>query len=74
MAAAERHVRAGQGDLQVGHGPRVRSDSPLSAEYFAVMVLAFTTVSAVLGASAVRGLASLFFGLAIGLVGLDSSA
>jgi putative tricarboxylic transport membrane protein len=42
------------------------------AEYFAVMVLAFTTVSAVLGASAVRGLASLFIGLAIGLVGLDS--
>ncbi len=42
------------------------------AEYFAVMVLAFTTVSAVLGASATRGLASLFFGLAIGLVGLDS--
>ena len=42
------------------------------AEYFAVMVLAFTTVSAVLGASAARGLASLFFGLAIGLVGLDS--
>ena len=29
------------------------------AEYFAVMVLAFTTVSAVLGASAARGLASL---------------
>jgi len=42
------------------------------AEYFAVMVLAFTTVSAVLGASAARGLASLFFGLAIGLIGLDS--
>jgi putative tricarboxylic transport membrane protein len=42
------------------------------AEYFAVMVLAFTTVSAVLGASAVRGLASLFFGLTIGLIGLDS--
>ena len=42
------------------------------AEYFAVMVLAFTTVSAVLGASAARGLASLFIGLAIGLVGLDS--
>ena len=36
------------------------------AEYFA------TTVSAVLGASAARGLAILFFGLAIGLVGLDS--
>jgi putative tricarboxylic transport membrane protein len=42
------------------------------AEYFAVMVLAFTTVSAVLGASPTRGLASLFFGLAIGLIGLDS--
>ena len=42
------------------------------AEYFAVMVLAFTTVSAVLGASKVRGLASLFFGLTIGLIGLDS--
>jgi putative tricarboxylic transport membrane protein len=42
------------------------------AEYFAVMVLAFTTVSAVLGASPARGLASLFFGLTIGLIGLDS--
>jgi putative tricarboxylic transport membrane protein len=42
------------------------------AEYFAVMVLAFTTVSAVLGASPARGLASLFFGLVIGLIGLDS--
>lgn len=42
------------------------------AEYFAVMVLAFTTVSAVLGASAARGLASLFLGLTIGLIGLDS--
>jgi len=42
------------------------------AEYFAVMVLAFTTVSAVLGASAARGLASLFFGLVVGLIGLDS--
>ena len=42
------------------------------AEYFSVMVLAFTTVSAVLGSSAARGLASLFFGLIIGLIGLDS--
>ena len=42
------------------------------AEYFAVMVLAFTTVSAVLGASPARGLASLFLGLTIGLIGLDS--
>lgn len=42
------------------------------AEYFSVMVLAFTTVSAVLGASPARGLASLFLGLTIGLIGLDS--
>jgi putative tricarboxylic transport membrane protein len=42
------------------------------AEYFSVMVLAFITVSAVLGASPARGLASLFFGLVLGLIGLDS--
>ena len=36
------------------------------AEYFALMVLAFTTVTAVLGDSPARGLASLFFGLALG--------
>src|ERR687898_319395 len=41
------------------------------AEYFALMVLALTTVTAVLGASLSRGLASLFFGLALGLVGID---
>ncbi len=41
------------------------------AEYFALMVLAFTTVSALLGSSLNRGLASLFFGLALGLVGTD---
>ena len=41
-------------------------------EYFALMVLAFTTVSAVLGESTLRGLVSLFFGLAIGLVGIDN--
>ena len=41
-------------------------------EYFALMVLAFTTVSAVLGSSTLRGLASLFVGLAIGLVGIDN--
>ena len=40
-------------------------------EYFMLMVLAFTTVSAVLGKSALRGMTSLFVGLAIGLVGLD---
>jgi putative tricarboxylic transport membrane protein len=42
------------------------------AEYFALMVFAFTTVSAVLGASTVRGLAALFVGLLLGLVGIDS--
>jgi len=42
------------------------------AEYFALMVFAFITLSAVLGASTVRGLASLFLGLALGLVGIDS--
>ena len=40
-------------------------------EYFMLMVLAFTTVSAVLGKSTLRGLSALFLGLAIGLVGLD---
>jgi putative tricarboxylic transport membrane protein len=40
-------------------------------EYFLLMVLAFCTVSAVLGKSALRGIAALFVGLAIGLVGLD---
>ena len=42
------------------------------AEYFALMVFAFTTVSALLGASISRGLASLFVGLLLGLVGIDS--
>ena len=41
------------------------------AEYFALMVLALVTVTAVLGDSLPRGLASLFFGLALGLVGID---
>ncbi|WP_323689851.1 tripartite tricarboxylate transporter permease [Rhizobium sp. AN64] len=41
------------------------------AEYFALMVLALTTVTAVLGSSLSRGLASLLFGLALGLVGID---
>lgn len=40
-------------------------------EYFLLMVLAFTTVSAVLGKSVVRGLTSLFIGLAVGLIGMD---
>jgi putative tricarboxylic transport membrane protein len=41
------------------------------AEYFALIVLGFTTISAVLGATPLRGMVSLFFGLAIGLVGID---
>jgi len=41
------------------------------AEYFAVIVLGFTTISAVLGNTPLRGLVSLFFGLALGLVGID---
>jgi putative tricarboxylic transport membrane protein len=40
-------------------------------EYFMLMLLAFTTVTAVLGKSTLRGLTALFIGLAIGLVGLD---
>jgi len=40
-------------------------------EYFCLMLLAFTTVSAVLGGSTLRGLTSLFLGLAMGLVGID---
>jgi putative tricarboxylic transport membrane protein len=41
------------------------------AEYFSLMLLCFVTVSAVLGGSALRGLTSLFFGLLLGLVGID---
>ena len=40
-------------------------------EYFALMVLAFVTVSAAFGDSALRGLTSLFLGLAAGCVGID---
>jgi putative tricarboxylic transport membrane protein len=41
-------------------------------EYFAIMLLAFIAVTAVLGASRLRGFISLMLGLTIGLVGLDS--
>ncbi len=40
-------------------------------EYFMLMVLAFTTVSAVLGQSRVRGMTALFVGLAAGCIGMD---
>ncbi|MPS25843.1 MAG: tripartite tricarboxylate transporter permease [Alcaligenaceae bacterium] len=42
------------------------------ADYFALMVLSFTSVSVVLGTSRVRGFISLFLGLAMGVVGIDS--
>jgi putative tricarboxylic transport membrane protein len=41
------------------------------ADYFALMLLAFVTVSSVLGSSTVRGLTALVLGLLIGLVGVD---
>jgi len=40
-------------------------------EYFLLMVLAFLTVSAVLGKSTLRGLTALFLGLGAGLIGMD---
>jgi putative tricarboxylic transport membrane protein len=42
-------------------------------DYFAIMVLAFVAVTAVLGASRTRGFASLALGLVIGLVGIDAT-
>lgn len=42
-----------------------------TAEYFALMVLSFLTVSAAFGGSITRGLTALFIGLTIGLVGTD---
>ena len=41
------------------------------ADYFSLMVLAFVTVTAVLGKAPMRGFTSLFFGMALGLVGID---
>jgi putative tricarboxylic transport membrane protein len=40
-------------------------------DYFALMCVAFVTVSATFGNSPVRGLTSLFIGLALGLIGID---
>src|ERR671921_292838 len=42
-------------------------------DYFAIMMLAFIAVTAVLGSSRIRGFASLAIGLMIGLVGIDST-
>ncbi len=41
------------------------------AEYFGLMVFAFTAASALLGASLSKGVVSLILGLTIGLVGID---
>ncbi|GIH92485.1 tripartite tricarboxylate transporter permease [Planobispora siamensis] len=49
-------------DFAISFGPE---------DYFALAVLAFTAVSSVLSRSVVRGLASLGFGLVIGLIGID---
>ena len=40
-------------------------------EYFCLMLLAFVTVSAVLGKSTLRGMLALFIGLALGSIGMD---
>ncbi len=42
------------------------------ADYFALMVLSFVTVSAVLGSSAVRGLTALAIGIFLGMIGIDN--
>ncbi|MEU2615498.1 tripartite tricarboxylate transporter permease [Micromonospora sp. NPDC007271] len=44
-----------------------------SPDYLAVMLLAFVAVTAVLGASRVRGFASLLIGLVIGVIGVDQT-
>ena len=49
-------------DLALAFGP---------AEYFALIIVGFTTIASVLGDTPSRGFASLFFGLALGLVGID---
>ena len=40
-------------------------------DYFALMCVAFITVSATFGSSPIRGLTSLFLGLTLGLIGID---
>ncbi|WP_026531581.1 tripartite tricarboxylate transporter permease, partial [Arthrobacter sp. H41] len=42
-----------------------------ATDYFALMVLAFVSVTALVGNSLIRGMVSLFAGLFVGLVGLD---
>lgn len=52
-------------DIAIGLGP---------SDYFALMVVAFMTVGALLGSSAARGFASVGLGLVIGIIGLDSQS
>ena len=40
-------------------------------DYFALIVLAFTSVAVVMGSSRIRGFIALFLGLALGVVGID---
>ncbi|MEU5029382.1 tripartite tricarboxylate transporter permease [Streptomyces milbemycinicus] len=56
----------------IGPGMAQIAEKIQPAEYFSVMVLAFATVTAVVADAPARGLCSLFLGLAIGLVGIDS--
>ncbi len=42
------------------------------AEYFSLMVVAFITVSTVLGQSMLRGLVALLVGITLGLIGIDN--
>jgi putative tricarboxylic transport membrane protein len=50
-------------DIAVGFGP---------PEYVALMAVAFVTVSALLGPSLLKGVASLLLGITVGLVGIDT--
>ncbi len=42
-------------------------------DYFALMLLAFLSVSVVMGTSKVRGFISLFIGLSLGIIGIDKA-
>ncbi|MBF6618245.1 MAG: tripartite tricarboxylate transporter permease [Candidimonas sp.] len=42
------------------------------ADYFALTIMAFTSVAVVMGASRVRGFISLLLGLALGVIGIDA--
>jgi putative tricarboxylic transport membrane protein len=42
------------------------------ADYFALMILAFVSVTALIGRSLLRGMLSLFAGIFIGLIGIDA--